>query len=235
MDAVGEFHLQAVRDATLAAEKTAQGRMVNDARIFASDARFVSERADAVARSESDINLAAANTASAFAAQAAAFAAECAYAGAPTDGSAGADRDTEAVEYAGQAYSSAGKALATSEATQAADAADQDLQKLRSINSSGVRDLGKPVDPGEDGPLGPLWPSGAPDWSERLKRISADKDAPNRSPITLYFDTSQYSNAEIAEILGRFSDLYRSLGGDALVIDRTETLDPSLVLTPEGV
>jgi serine/threonine protein kinase len=60
-------------------------------------------------------------------------------------------------------------------------------------------------------------------------------ELPSDPPITLYFDTAEYSDEEIASILHGLSDLYRDLGGDALVIDRMEFLDPALVLSPEEV
>jgi hypothetical protein len=52
-------------------------------------------------------------------------------------------------------------------------------------------------------------------------------------PLSLYFDVAEFSGAEIAEMIGMLSDLYRGVGGDALVIDGITLLDPALV--PEGV
>jgi hypothetical protein len=37
-----------------------------------------------------------------------------------------------------------------------------DVQKLRNPAHGTVEDLGPPIDPSENGPLGPLWPEGAP-------------------------------------------------------------------------
>jgi hypothetical protein len=39
-----------------------------------------------------------------------------------------------------------------------------DVQKLLSMAQSSCEELGSPVDPGEDGPLGALWPDGTPVW-----------------------------------------------------------------------
>lgn len=125
-----------------------------------------------------------------------------------------------------------------------------DFQALRSFQLGSFPELGPPIDPSEAGPLGPLWPDGEPEWYINAKArsaegaagvperliITADEPTPRIDPpITLYFDASEYSNEEIAEILSRFSDLYHALSDDCLIIDRTETLDPSLVLTPEEV
>jgi DNA-binding response OmpR family regulator len=70
---------------------------------------------------------------------------------------------------------------------------------------------------------------------EEMRRARAQAAALVRGPITFYFDTAEFNDEEIAGILGHLSDLYRSIGGDALVIDRTETLDPAAVLEPEEV
>ncbi len=37
-------------------------------------------------------------------------------------------------------------------------------------------------------------------------------------PITLYFDLTEFSDDEIVLILSKLSDLYRSIGGDGLII-----------------
>ena len=39
-----------------------------------------------------------------------------------------------------------------------------DFDKLLSLSLGKPADAGQPVDPSESGPLGPLWPSGAPFW-----------------------------------------------------------------------
>jgi hypothetical protein len=43
-----------------------------------------------------------------------------------------------------------------------ADALYADVEKLRSLTPGSSDVLGPPVDPSENGPLGPLWPAGAP-------------------------------------------------------------------------
>jgi hypothetical protein len=39
-----------------------------------------------------------------------------------------------------------------------------DFEALRSLNLGGFCDMGDPIDPSQAGPLGALWPSGAPAW-----------------------------------------------------------------------
>jgi hypothetical protein len=112
-----------------------------------------------------------------------------------------------------------------------ARAAESDYEKLLALDLGNYPDLGRTVDPSESGPLGPLWPDEAPGWY--VNALEADSGP--ATPVDIYFDVAEFGDEEIAEILGRFSDLYHALSGDVLVIDRTETLDPSRVLTPEGV
>jgi RNA polymerase sigma factor (sigma-70 family) len=42
---------------------------------------------------------------------------------------------------------------------------------------------------------------------------------PKGAPLSCYFDLHEFSTGEIVEIIALLSDLYRSVGGDALVID----------------
>jgi hypothetical protein len=92
---------------------------------------------------------------------------------------------------------------------------------------------------------GRVYYEGCKEIIDRYHRIEAQlKDNKNTerssydskiNPVEIYFDTSEFSNEEIAAILALLSDLYRSVGGDALVIDKMEMLDLSSVLVPEGV
>ena len=44
-------------------------------------------------------------------------------------------------------------------------------------------------------------------------------------PLRIYFDASALDEVEIAEVLGFLSDLYRTVGGDGLVINRITAAD----------
>ncbi len=45
-----------------------------------------------------------------------------------------------------------------------AEAACSDYERLLEADQGIWPDLGDPIDPSEDGPLGPLWPDGPPNW-----------------------------------------------------------------------
>jgi hypothetical protein len=44
------------------------------------------------------------------------------------------------------------------------NAARSDFDALLSMNLGELPEFGPPIDPSEDGPLGPLWPDGVPEW-----------------------------------------------------------------------
>jgi hypothetical protein len=52
------------------------------------------------------------------------------------------------------------------------------------------------------------------------------------APLTFYFDLHEFSINDIAELLSLFSELYRSSGGDGLVIRSSKKLRFSSVLEP---
>ncbi|MBI5189911.1 MAG: AAA family ATPase [Nitrospirae bacterium] len=54
-------------------------------------------------------------------------------------------------------------------------------------------------------------------------------------PISVYFDLDEFSEDEIVKILGLFSDINRSFGGDGLVIEQTETFEYDLSRVPSEV
>ncbi len=220
-----------VLDAALAvAESFAKRRVAKDFSHKANHAaQAASEIAKAASGSPEKVDFSAAQAA-AFAAQASAMAHNA------TRNSAS---DSEARQGRAVAISSAYyiyNIAATISPETAAGALD-DLRRLLPVKPKQPGTLGSLIDPGERGPLGPLWPQGEPVWfrdSVGLESASPTA-APDASPVTFYFDITEFDDEEIAGILGRLSDLYRSLGGDALVIERTETLDPASVLEPEEV
>jgi hypothetical protein len=52
------------------------------------------------------------------------------------------------------------------------------------------------------------------------------------APLRAYFDTSQFTANEIADIVHLLSDAYRSIGGDGLVIKRIDLSDTSSITLP---
>ncbi len=70
------------------------------------------------------------------------------------------------------------------------------------------------------------------DSDKRRQQLASKKTALKaaelRSELNLTFDTSVVSAEEVAEVLGYLSDLYRSVGGDTLVIRRALSSDRNL-------
>jgi len=81
--------------------------------------------------------------------------------------------------------------------------------------------------------FGPLWPDGEPNLQVIIaKSIKKFRD---REPMSLYFDRTEFSNKEIAEIISMLSELYHDVSGDRLVIDKTMQFTPVGEPVPEGV
>jgi hypothetical protein len=128
-------------------------------------------------------------------------------------------------------------------------AARADFHRLLDLDLGRFPEPGNPVDPSESGPLGPLWPDGAPEWYVRatepvVVKVDTDSAAASESlavevhresPLSLYFDLSEFAAPEIAEMIGLLSDLYAEVGGDRLVIEGMTLLDPAELPVPEGV
>ena len=100
---------------------------------------------------------------------------------------------------------------------------------------------GDPVDPREDGPLGTLWPNGAPEWylgrasvvhAEQLEdfltlesvidALTPVTSIPEPSPISVYLDPGESPQELISEFFLTLSAYYESLGGSGLQIVRDE-------------
>jgi hypothetical protein len=60
-------------------------------------------------------------------------------------------------------------------------AARGDLHRLLALELGRPGTLGKPIDPAEDGPLGPLWPNAAPDWYTNPPKLSDESKPPTAS------------------------------------------------------
>ena len=62
---------------------------------------------------------------------------------------------------------------------------------------------------------------------EHLKVILSEKDA-----LKLYFDLDEFSKEDILNIISLLSEIYRSIGGDGIVIKKLDTLEFSTNLMP---
>src|SRR5512135_3274302 len=60
----------------------------------------------------------------------------------------------------------------------ARDAARGDLHRLRALDLGRPGTMGKPIDPAEQGPLGPLWTDAAPDWYTKATKLSDESNPP---------------------------------------------------------
>lgn len=58
-----------------------------------------------------------------------------------------------------------------------------------------------------------------------------ESELPASSPLSVYVDLSKISRDEVVELLVGLSDLYRSIGGDGLVIRTVGTMEPALLPT----
>jgi hypothetical protein len=134
------------RDAVERAIQVAEGFACGDD-LTGAAARAADVAADAWADADAADAAADAARAAANAARAAAWAADA--------DAATAARAADAADAAADAARAAADA--------AADALD--LNRLIALNLGRPGTRGSPIDPSEAGPLGPLWPNGAPDWS----------------------------------------------------------------------
>jgi hypothetical protein len=80
----------------------------------------------------------------------------------------------------GKADRAAGAAWDTGRAA-SRPAARGDLHQLLALELGRPGTLGKPIDPAEDGPLGPLWPNAAPDWYTNPPKLSDESNPPTAS------------------------------------------------------
>jgi hypothetical protein len=140
---------EAVEQAIGIAERFALGKQA-----LAADGGAAAEAAGDVARAAWDRG----DLAASYAAHAAYYAAD---AGTPRRGRARASAPATAASYA---YTDAAGSAGADRGRGAFDAAcASDLAKLARLRLGTFPELGKPIDPSENGPLGPLWPNGEPE------------------------------------------------------------------------
>ncbi len=158
LDAIPNFaaHGAAVEQAISLAERFCVGQDLNDAPDAAERAADAAGRAAAVARSFAGGSAVALAAGAAQAAAQAAAAVEDFWAQPDS-----ADRVARAATYAA---GRAGRAVAADRYAAVSAAARADYDRLLELNPGSDDNLGQPIDPKEDGPLGSLWPDGAPEW-----------------------------------------------------------------------
>ena len=151
-----EKHEAAIETASTIAERFCRGEPI-----------VAAAAADAARAAEAAADAADTAEAAAEAAEAAAEAARAVRAAAD-DARAADARAADAARAARAAFASAtaSTTAATAKAVgkAAVAAARADYYRLVSLNLEGYPDLGPPIDPTENGPLGPLWSAGPPAW-----------------------------------------------------------------------
>lgn len=156
VDAVPSFatHGAAVKQAIFFVERFCAGEDLNVAPDAGERAATAAGRAAAVAQSF------AGGPALALAAGAAQAAAQAA--AAVEDSWADPASAVRAVRAATYAAGRAGRAVAPDRSAAVNAAARADYDRLLGLNPGTYPELGQPIDPTENGPLGPLWPEGPP-------------------------------------------------------------------------
>jgi hypothetical protein len=115
-----------------------------------------------------------------------------------------------------------------SEAEALIEAAAEDTARLRGISHEGPDQLGEPVDPSESGPLGSLWPQGAPAWWRNQNEAGdCAQSADDTHELVIEIDVpDDYSDRAILEAAREVALLadesHRAQGGHGLKIDRLE-------------
>jgi hypothetical protein len=183
-----EKHEAAIETALTITEQFCRGEHIAaaDAADAARAAEAAADAADAV-EAAAEAAEAAAEAARAARAGTASRAAAAAFAGATAGVTAAIARTADAADAARAARAAfsgatAGVTAATARAAgkAAIAAARADYYRLVSVNLEGYPDLGQPIDPTENGPLGPLWSAGPPAWfTPRSTRPVAAKGATN--------------------------------------------------------
>jgi len=78
-------------------------------------------------------------------------------------------------------------------------------------------------------------PAPAKEAKKAKSRPKKVRKEPSAATLSLYFSLSEFTEDEVVECIGLLSDLYRSVGGDGLVIKRTTLLDPAFAPSGAGV
>jgi hypothetical protein len=100
-------------------------------------------------------------------------------------------------------------------------AARADFQILLELTLGQFPDLGRPIDPSEKGPLGPLWPYGSP-----FDEVPGTGDAELLVEIQVPADASDDELlAMVRETVWQADEIHRQLGGHGLKVERLAVLE----------
>ncbi len=110
-------------------------------------------------------------------------------------------------------------------AANAMAAARADCIRLREISGQQHGELGDPIDLSENGPLGPLWPEGPPEWFEAKEDErpgpTVQPDFTGRS-LSVYLDPGDAPAELLTDFFVALASVYRSMGGSGLKIVKDE-------------
>jgi hypothetical protein len=84
------------------------------------------------------------------------------------------------------------------------------------LNLGTFPELGQSIDPTKNGPLGPLWRDGTPDWfTEPVTRNRVTPESiPDAQPVLeVFIEPGDASKETIQGVLEALSDLHRESGG----------------------
>lgn len=115
---------------------------------------------------------------------------------------------------------------AAADALIAADAARRDYDYLAAHHPRTEDILGEPIDPSEDGPLGPLWPGGAPKWFKGQESSYPQDSEYDCGPLEFLLDPGNATAKEIAEVFCEMSKLYEMMGGRGIQFTVTDCREP---------
>jgi hypothetical protein len=161
---LGEEAVQIVHGVIATAEGFAKGASL-DKNMVDEAARAAARAADVVRSGSSRASTAGRDSANAArAAWAASETVRAAHSAARAIGVGALDAALSAAALASQVAEAADDAATAAAEVAAANAARADLSRLLELNLGGPGEIGQPIDVTETGPLGSLWPKGAPVW-----------------------------------------------------------------------
>ncbi len=106
------------------------------------------------------------------------------------------------------------------------DAIRRDYDYLASRHPKPEDLFGKPIDPSENGPLGPLWPEGEPESFKRREPNDSQDSGNDCEPLEFLLDSGDATAEEIAEVFCEMSNLYEMMGGRGVQFTVTDCREP---------
>lgn len=103
---------------------------------------------------------------------------------------------------------------------------NRDIQTLIELQREAIfcepHDLGKTIDPTENGPLGPIWKSNAPKWFVESRGIAQNSEITQtqlRSPIVIVWDPKIIGLQDYNALISEIDKLVKSCGGMGIMLE----------------